>query len=72
MSAPRRIVYLGTPQMAVAPLEALVAAGLEVVLVVTGVDKRRGRGGATSPTPVKQAAERLGIPVSHELDDVAT
>ncbi|MEN9823063.1 MAG: methionyl-tRNA formyltransferase [Actinomycetota bacterium] len=72
MSAPRRIVYLGTPQMAVAPLEALVAAGLEVALVVTGVDKRRGRGGTTSPTPVKQAAERLGIPVSHELDDVAT
>lgn len=72
MSGPRRIVYLGTPQMAVAPLEALVAAGLDVVLVVTGVDKRRGRGGATSPTPVKQAAERLGIPVSHELGDVAT
>lgn len=72
MSVPRRIVYLGTPQMAVAPLDALVAAGLEVVLVVTGADKRRGRGGATSPTPVKEAAERLGIPVSHELDDVAT
>lgn len=71
MTAPRRLVYLGTPAMAVAPLEALVAAGFEVVLVVTGVDKRRGRGTATSPTPVKEAAARLGIPVSHDLADVA-
>ena len=63
MTSPRRLAYLGTPAMAVAPLEALVAAGFEVVLVVTGVDKRRGRGGATSPTPVKEAALRLGIPV---------
>ena len=33
---PRRIVYLGTPEMAVAPLRALVEAGYEVVLVITG------------------------------------
>lgn len=70
MTSPRRLAYLGTPAMAVAPLEALVVAGFEVVLVVTGVDKRRGRGGATSPTPVKEAALRLGIPVSHDLADV--
>ncbi|MCX6542059.1 MAG: methionyl-tRNA formyltransferase, partial [Actinobacteria bacterium] len=37
---PQRIVYLGTPEIAVAPLEALVAAGFEVVLVVTRTDKR--------------------------------
>jgi methionyl-tRNA formyltransferase len=65
-----RIVYLGTPEMAVPPLEALVAAGHDVALVVTNPDRRRGRGGRTSPTPVKIAAERLGIPVSHVVDDV--
>lgn len=65
-----RLVYLGTPDMAVPPLEALVAAGHDVLLVVTGVDKRRGRGSATSPSPVNAAATRLGIPVTHRVDDV--
>src|SRR5690606_9972870 len=65
-----RLVYLGTPAMAVPPLEALVDAGHEVALVVTGADKRRGRGSTTSPSPVKVAAERLGIPVSHTVDAV--
>lgn len=65
-----RLVYLGTPEMAVPTLDALVAAGHDVALVVTRVDKRRGRGAGTSPSPVKAAAERLGIPVSHDVDDV--
>jgi methionyl-tRNA formyltransferase len=65
-----RLVYLGTPAIAVPPLEALVTAGHDVALVVTGVDKRRGRGHETSPSPVKQATVRLGIPVSHVVDDV--
>ena len=65
-----RLVYLGTPDMAVPPLEALVRAGHDVVLVVTRVDKRRGRGGGLSPSPVKAAAERLGLAVSHDLGDV--
>lgn len=65
-----RLVYLGTPAMAVPPLEALVEAGHEVALVVTGADKRRGRGSGISPSPVKAAAQRLGIPVSHRVDDV--
>jgi methionyl-tRNA formyltransferase len=64
------LVYLGTPAMAVPPLDALVAAGHDVVLVVTGADKRRGRGSGTSPSPVRVAAERLGIAVSHQVDDV--
>ena len=38
----------------------------------TRVDRRRGRGGATSPSPVKLAALELGIPVSHSMDDVLT
>ena len=67
---PARIVYLGSPDIAVAPLEALVAAGHDVALVVTNPDRRRGRGSDPSPTPVKAAAQRLGLPVSHELADV--
>lgn len=65
-----RLVYLGTPAVAVPPLEALVEAGHEVRLAVTGVDKRRGRGSETSASPVKQTAQRLGIRVSHVVDDV--
>ncbi|QXC61893.1 hypothetical protein KSP35_03420 [Aquihabitans sp. G128] len=67
---PRRLVYLGTPEMAVAPLRALHAAGYEVALVVTGADKRRGRRAEPSPTPVKLAAIELGLQVSHDLADV--
>ena len=67
-----RLVYLGTPQMAVPPLEALVEAGHDVALVVTNPDRRRGRGGKLSPSPVKAAAERLGLTVSHTVDDVLT
>jgi len=66
----RRIVYLGTPALAVLPLRALVEAGYDIALVVTGEDKRRGRGGETAPSPVKQAALDLDIPVSNELDSV--
>jgi methionyl-tRNA formyltransferase len=54
----------------VAPLEALVAAGHEIALVVSRADTRRGRGGELSPSPVKQAALDLGLPVSDALDDV--
>jgi len=68
-----RVAYLGTPEVAVPPLRALAEAGFEIPLVVTGVDKRRGRGRDLSPTPVKAAATDLGLPVAHELaalDDV--
>ena len=54
--------------MAVAPLEALLASGHDVALVVTRPDKRRGRGGALSPSPVKEAALALGLEVAHDLD----
>ncbi len=66
---PRRLVYFGTPAMAVPPLEALVAAGFDVACVVTRVDKRRGRGSELLPSPVKAAAQRLGIPVVHTVDE---
>jgi methionyl-tRNA formyltransferase len=65
----RSLVYLGTPAPAVPPLRALVAAGHEVRLVVTGPDRRRGRGTAPTPSPVKAEARRLGLPVAHDLDE---
>jgi methionyl-tRNA formyltransferase len=63
----RRVAYLGNPSVAVPPLEALVADGFEVAAVVTGADRRRGRGSTVSPTPVKQAAVALGLEVHHDL-----
>lgn len=58
-----RLVYLGTPADAVPPLRALHAAGHEIVLVVTQPDRKRGRGGALVPSPVKGAALELGLRV---------
>jgi methionyl-tRNA formyltransferase len=66
---PRRLVYLGTPAMAVAPLRALQAAGHDIALVVSRPDKRRGRGSALVPSPVKAAAVELGLPVTDRVDD---
>lgn len=66
----RRLAYLGTPQLAVEPLRALVAAGFDVALVVSQPDRRRGRGSALLPSPVKAAAQDLGLPVSDQVDDV--
>ena len=59
-----RVVYLGTPRDAVAPLRALHDAGHDVALVVTQPDRKRGRGGALVPSPVKVAAEELGLAVA--------
>jgi methionyl-tRNA formyltransferase len=71
---PRRLAYLGTPGMAVAPLELLHAAGpvlgFEVVLVVSAADTRRGRGGSTSPSPVKEVALARGLAVTDRVDDL--
>lgn len=58
-----RLVYLGTPEAAVPPLEALVRAGHDVALVVTQPDRRRSRGAGHDPSPVRRAAEALGLPV---------
>jgi len=72
-----RLVFLGTPVDAVAPLRALVEAGHEVALVLTQPDRRRSRRGGDDPSPVKQAATGLGLPVltptraRETIDDVA-
>lgn len=67
---PRRLAYLGTPDMAVPPLRALHEAGFEIPLVVSRADTRRGRGGTAAPSPVKAAALELGIPVTDQVDDL--
>ncbi|RMH78902.1 MAG: methionyl-tRNA formyltransferase, partial [Actinomyces sp.] len=62
----------GTPGVAVHTLRTLdtlaAGGGPRLVGVVTRPDTRRGRGGRTSPSPVKAAAVELGIPVHHRLD----
>jgi methionyl-tRNA formyltransferase len=69
-----RIIFAGTPAFAVAALDALVAAGHVVVLVLTQPDRPSGRGLRTAPSAVKAAAERHGIPVLQPvtLKDSAT
>jgi len=67
---PKRLAYLGTPDVAVPSLHALVNAGFEIPIVISRPDRKRGRGGALSPSPVKAAAAELGLRVSDDLDDV--
>ena len=58
-----RTIYLGTPQFAVATLEAMAAAGHEIIAVYTQPDRPKGRGQSLAAPPVKEAALRLGLPV---------
>jgi len=66
-----RLVFLGTPEAAVVSLEALLAAGHDVVLVVTRPDRRRARGAKVSASPVKIAAQAHGLRVTHHLSEAA-
>ncbi len=67
-----RLVFLGTPEAAVPPLRTLVDGGHDVAMVVSRADKRRGRGSALVPSPVKEAALELGLPVTDDLRDATT
>ena len=60
---PVRIVYMGTPEFAVAPLDAIIKKGYNVVGVVTVADKPSGRGLKVNQSAVKQYAVEHGIPV---------
>ena len=62
-----RIVYMGTPEFAVAPLDNLVRKDYKVVGVVTVADKPSGRGLKVNMSAVKQYAEAHGIPVLQPL-----
>lgn len=61
-----RIAFLGTPEISGATLRFLVESGYHIPLVVTGADKRRGRGSQLTPSPVAALATELKIPVFHD------
>ena len=58
-----RIVYMGTPEFSVAPLDALIKSGYKIVGVVTAVDKPSGRGLKLSESAVKKYAVEKGLPI---------
>jgi len=62
-----KIVYMGTPDFAVPALDALAAAGHEIVAVYSQPPRPAGRGRKLMPTPVQARAEQLGLPVRTPL-----
>jgi methionyl-tRNA formyltransferase len=62
-----RTVFMGTPEFALPTMEGLLAAGLSLVGVYTQPDRPSGRGKQLNAPPVKQLAERHGIPVFQPL-----
>ena len=65
-----KLAYLGTPELSVGPLMALVDAGHDVTQVISRPDAKRGRGGALVESPVKAAAQTLGIEVTDTLESL--
>jgi len=59
-----RLIFAGTPDVAIPSLEALVDGGHEIALVVTQPDARGKRGKDTHPSPVKLRALELGLEVA--------
>jgi len=68
----RRVVYMGTPALAVPPLLALHEAGYDIPLVLSRPDARRSRRGEPQPSPVKAAALDLGLPVTDSIAAVSS
>ena len=63
-----RVIFMGTPDFAVAALDALVAAGHDIAVVYSQPPRPGGRRGRElTPTPVHARAEALGLPVRHPL-----
>ena len=62
-ATPLRVAFAGTPEFAACALEAILAAGYAVPLVLTQPDRPAGRGLKLTPSPVKQAALKHGIEV---------
>lgn len=58
-----RVAFAGTPEVALASLDAIAASPHEVVAVITRPDARAGRGRALVASPVAQRATDLGVPV---------
>jgi methionyl-tRNA formyltransferase len=58
-----KIIFAGTPEFAVPALAALIAAGHEIVLVLTQPDRPAGRGMKLKASPVKELAQRHGLSI---------
>ena len=58
-----KVVFMGTPDFALGTLDAIEAAGHEIVLVVSQPDRPKGRGNAMQAPPVKEWAVERNIPV---------
>ena len=58
-----RVVFAGTPAVALPSLRAIADSGHELVAVVTRPDAPAGRGRRLTPSPVGLLAEELGVPV---------
>jgi len=58
-----KIIFAGTPDFAVAPLQKIIESGFEVVGAITQTDKPQGRKGILTPPPVKVLAEKYSIPL---------
>lgn len=58
-----KIIFAGTPDFAAAALNAIAAAGFDIPLVLTQPDRPKGRGMQLQASPVKQAAQALGLRV---------
>jgi len=63
MTKKYKIIFMGTPQFAVPGLQALHQNGYQIARVITQPDRPRGRGRRITPSPVKQTAQDLGLPV---------
>ncbi|MEQ9309735.1 MAG: methionyl-tRNA formyltransferase [Balneolaceae bacterium] len=63
------IVFMGSPEFALPSLEKIYNSKHTIKAVVSNIDKRRGRGSSTAPTPVKSKAIELGLSVI-EVDDL--
>lgn len=59
----KKIIFMGTPDFAVPILQSLIQSEYEVVLVVTQPDRPKGRKRTLTAPPVKEEAEKSGIPV---------
>jgi methionyl-tRNA formyltransferase len=67
LHAPARIAFAGTPAFAVPTLRAIVATGATVPLVLTQPDRPAGRGRRLTPTPIKELAVELRVPLAQPV-----
>lgn len=63
-----KVVFLGTPEFSIKPLEALINAGYQIIGVITAPDKPIGRKQILTPPPVKVLAEKNNLPVYQPKD----